>query len=102
MSDVKALTDKVAQVGVIYAERFGIERTDDWFMIKLQEELGELAQAHLRLSGRGRGVASETDRGDEAADVFCQLVLYCQHFGVDLEAAVTRKWLGYLPKVEDQ
>jgi NTP pyrophosphatase (non-canonical NTP hydrolase) len=91
------LADKVAKVGGIYAERFGIARTDDWFLIKLQEELGELAQAHLRLSARGRGVAVEQDRANEAADVFCQLLLYCQHFGIDLEQAVRRKWLSYLP-----
>jgi NTP pyrophosphatase (non-canonical NTP hydrolase) len=94
------LADKVAKVGAIYAERFGIARSDDWFLIKLQEELGELAQAHLRLSARGRGTAVETDRANEAADVFCQLLLYCQHFGIDLEQAVRRKWLAYLPEAE--
>ncbi len=96
------LADKVAKVGAIYAERFGISRTDDWFMIKLQEELGELAQAHLRLSARGRGAAVEQDRANEAADVFCQLLLYCQHFGVDLDQAVRRKWLAYLPETGPQ
>ncbi len=92
------LADKVSQVGAIYAERFGIERTDDWFLIKLQEELGELAQAHLRLNGQGRGTAVELDRQNEAADVFCQLLLYCERFGIDLEQAVRRKWLAYLPQ----
>jgi NTP pyrophosphatase (non-canonical NTP hydrolase) len=96
------LADKVAKVGAIYAERLGIARSDDWFLIKLQEELGELAQAHLRLSARGRGAAVELDRANEAADVFCQLLLYCQHFGVDLEQAVRRKWLAYLPETESE
>jgi NTP pyrophosphatase (non-canonical NTP hydrolase) len=92
------LSDDVARVSAIYAERFGVRRDDDWFLIKLQEELGELAQAHLRLSGRGRGSAEETDRADEAADVLCMLLLYCRRFGIDLDAAVARKWLSHLDR----
>lgn len=84
------------EISDIYAGKYGIERNDDWFLIKLQEELGELAQAHLRLSGRGRGEAGQQDRGDEAADVLCMLLLYCRRFGIDPEAAVRRKWLKWL------
>ena len=90
------LSDKVARVSDIYAQRYGIRRDDDWFLIKLQEELGELAPAHLRLSGRGRGASAETARADEAADVLCMLLLYCRRHGVDLDKAVARKWLSYL------
>ena len=90
------LGDAVGQVSDIYAGRFDIRRDDDWALIKLQEELGELAQAHLRLSSRGRGAADETARADEAADVLCMLLLYCRRFGIDLDAAVARKWLAHL------
>ena len=93
-----ALSESVGQVSDVYAARFDVRRDDDWFLIKLQEELGELAQAHLRLSGRGRGVADETARADEAADVLCSLLLYCRRFGVDLDAAVARKWLAHLER----
>jgi len=93
---LQALGEQVARVSDIYAERYGIERDGDWALIKLQEELGELAQAHLRLSRRGRGSADETDRGHEAADVLCMLLLYCRRHGVDLDAAVDAKWLAYL------
>ena len=90
------LSDSAAQISDIYAGKYAIERDDDWFLLKLQEELGELAQAHLRLSGRGRGQASEQDRADEAADVLCMLLLYCRRFGIDPDAAVRRKWLSWL------
>lgn len=96
MTSLSELSDLVTQVSDLYAERFEVRRDDDWALIKLQEELGELAQAHLRLSGRGRGEASETARADEAADVLCMLLLYCRRHGVDLEAAVRRKWLAHL------
>ena len=91
-----ALSEQVARVSDIYAERFSVRRDDDWFMIKLQEELGELAQAHLRLSQRARGESSEQARADEAADVMCMLLLYCRHHHIDLDAAVARKWLAHL------
>ncbi len=91
-----ALGAEVAKVSDIYAQRYGVVRDGDWALIKLQEELGELAQAHLRLSQRGRGSADETDRANEAADVLCMLLLYCRRHGVDLDAAVDAKWLAYL------
>lgn len=93
---IAEVTVAAADISDIYAEKYGVRRDDDWYLIKLQEELGELAQAHLRLSSRGRGEASEHDRADEAADVLCQLLLYCRRFGIDADAAVRRKWLAWL------
>ncbi|HEY8617018.1 phosphoribosyl-ATP pyrophosphohydrolase [Phenylobacterium sp.] len=90
------ISDAAAQISDIYAGKYGIARDDDWFLLKLQEELGELAQVHLRLSSRGRGEASEQQRADEAADVLCTLLLYCRRFGIDPDAAVRRKWLSWL------
>ncbi len=90
------LAEDVGRVSDLYAARFGVRRDADWALLKLQEELGELAQAHLRLSGRGRGEASEQGRADEAADVLCMLLLYARAHGIDLDAAVRRKWLAHL------
>jgi NTP pyrophosphatase (non-canonical NTP hydrolase) len=90
------LSQTAAQISDIYATKHAIARDDDWFLLKIQEEVGELAQAHLRLSSRGRGSATEQDRADEAADVLCQVLLYCRRFGVDPEEAVRRKWLTWL------
>jgi NTP pyrophosphatase (non-canonical NTP hydrolase) len=94
------VTDSAARISDIYASKYGVVRDDDWFLLKLQEELGELAQAHLRLSSRGRGEASEHDRADEAADVLCMLLLYCRRFGIDPDQAVRRKWLTWLEPAE--
>jgi NTP pyrophosphatase (non-canonical NTP hydrolase) len=95
------LADRIARVSDIYATRTGVRRDDDWFALKLMEEAGELAAEHLRLSGRksgeGRSRAEiEVARGDEAADLFAMLVLYCRHNGIDLEAALERKWFKHL------
>ena len=90
------VSDAAARISDVYAAKFGIDRDDDWFLLKLQEELGELSQAHLRLSARGRGEATEQQRADEAADVLCMLLLYCRRFGIDPDEAVRRKWLSWL------
>ena len=100
---LKAATDPIQEVCDLYAERCGVERDDDWFLLKIQEELGELVQAHLRLTGRGRtkgaGPAElEAARADEAADLICMALLYCRHFGIDPDAAIQRKWLSWLDK----
>ena len=90
------VSDSAERISDIYARNHAIARDDDWYLIKLQEELGEIAQAHLRLSRRGRGEATEHDRADEAADVLCMLLLYCGRFDIDVEQAVRRKWLSWL------
>ena len=61
---LSGVSDAAEQISDIYAGKYDIDRNDDWFLLKLQEELGELSQAHLRLSGRGRGTATEQDRSD--------------------------------------
>ncbi len=90
------VSEAAARISDIYAGKYAIDRDDDWFLLKLQEEMGELTQAHIRLSGRGRGSATEQDRADEAADVLCMALLYCRRFGVDPDAAIRAKWLAWL------
>ncbi len=93
----------VAQVSDIYAERNDIARDNDWYMLKLQEELGELTAEYLRSSGRGRMKGADADAvrialEDEAADVLAMLLLFARNSGIDLAAALERKWFKYLPR----
>jgi NTP pyrophosphatase (non-canonical NTP hydrolase) len=37
---------------------------------------------------------------DEAADLFAQVLLFCRHNGIDLEAALARKWFSHLDRVK--
>jgi len=94
--DLKALQADVLRISDLYAAEHGIDRSGDWALLKLQEELGELTAEHLRISGRARGVADAGMRGDEAADVLGMLLIYCDGAGIDLEAAMQRKWLHWL------
>lgn len=95
------LSGLVGQVSDIYAERNDIARDDDWYLLKVQEELGELVAEYLKSTGRGRlkgADAGEVRQAleDEAADVLAMLLLFARHNGVDLEAALERKWFRHL------
>lgn len=95
------LTEKVERVSMIYADRCRVRRDDDWFALKINEEAGELVSEYLRSSGRGRvgersAEVMRTALEDEAADLFAQLLLFCRHNGIDVEAALERKWFKYL------
>jgi NTP pyrophosphatase (non-canonical NTP hydrolase) len=94
--DLKTLQADVLRISDIYAREHGIDRSGDWAILKLQEELGELTAEHLRMSGRARGAADAGKLGDEAADVLGMLLIYCDQAGIDLEQAMQRKWLHWL------
>ncbi|TCV76328.1 pyrophosphatase [Neorhizobium sp. S3-V5DH] len=81
-----------------YAETHAIRRDSDWFLLKLQEEMGELTQAWNRLTGRGRtkGRSKEElsrDLADETADLLGHVLLFARKNQIDLAAAIERKWL---------
>lgn len=95
------LTASVAEVSDGYAKNCGINRDTDWYVLKLQEEVGELVSEHLRLSGRGRLHGKSRDEmrealEDETADVLAHILLFAKANEIDLEQALERKWLRYL------
>ncbi|WP_417493528.1 phosphoribosyl-ATP pyrophosphohydrolase [Maricaulis sp.] len=92
---------RIAQVSDIYAKNYGIDRSGDWYLLKLQEELGELTQAYLDVTGRSRRASDEAARHQmalEMADVLGMLLLLARDEGVDLDAAVQEKWLSWLER----
>ena len=96
--DVKQLLEEVEQVSQRYAKTFQIEREATWFLLKLQEEVGELMQSYLMLSGKARrkGKSFEEIQAEfhkEVADVFCQTLVLARFYGIDLEKEVEEKWL---------
>lgn len=95
------LTERVSEVSDTYATRNDMARDDDWYLLKIQEELGELTAEYLKTTARGRhkGADAATIRQaleDEAADVLAMLLLFARHNEIDLDAALTRKWFQYL------
>jgi NTP pyrophosphatase (non-canonical NTP hydrolase) len=99
---INDLSEEVEAVSAYYAERHSIDRTDDWFVLKLNEEVGELTQAYLARAGQARdkgrtGAELEQDFRAELADVLAQVLLLARRFDVDLSDEVDRKWLVWKP-----
>jgi len=98
--DLASLADRLERISLGYAAREGIDRDDDWFLLKLMEELGELTQIQLARTGRSkdRGYdAAELDArlAEECADVLGHVLLFARRNGIDLDAAVDAKWLRW-------
>ena len=96
--DIKTITSDIEKVSAAYASKYDIDRDADWFILKLQEELGELIQSYLMSTGKARTKGlSEKELAEnfqsEVADVFCHVLLLAKHFNVDLEKTVEDKWL---------
>ena len=99
--DLPGWTDEVEDISQQYAARFGVERTSPWFLLKLQEEVGELTQAYLMRTGQARDKGhSPADLhaafAAEIADVVCHALLLARHYEVDVAAEIDRKWLSRL------
>lgn len=99
--NLKEITNKVSQICDIYIEKYNIQKDDDWFLLKIQEELGELSSVYLKLSQRGR-LKNETQQDleknfqDEMADVLAFILLFAHHKNIDIEQALKQKWFKYL------
>ncbi len=99
--NIKEISDKLEKISDMYAEKFNIRRDDDWFIIKIQEELGELSSAYLKLTQRARlGTDSkekiEINLKEEVADVIALTLLFARHQNIDVERALQDKWFKYL------
>lgn len=75
MSNIKSLTEQAEKVASGYFKKFDIHPDGNWYVLKLQEELGELIQAHLMNTGQARtkGKTSgeiKEELEKEIADVF--------------------------------
>lgn len=98
---LKDIEVNLKRVSDVYAEKFSIKRDDDWFILKIQEELGELTAARLKLTQRARiGKLStgelQKNLEDEVADVIAMTILFAEHKGIDVETAIKNKWFKYL------
>ncbi|QBJ97222.1 pyrophosphatase [Rhodococcus sp. ABRD24] len=83
-----------------YAVENAIVRDPAWFLLKLQEEVGELVQVYLMRAGQARdkGLSSEEldDRFRlELSDVLCQVLLIADEHGVDCEAEVVARYRSW-------
>lgn len=95
------LSEMARKVGALYVTNFGIRADEAFFLGKLSEELGEVAAATLKLTGRSRGADAseaelEANLRDEMADLMGFLLMFAAHRGIDLGAAFEEKWGRWL------
>lgn len=98
--ELNHIADRIEALSAQYAEVYGIERSGSWALLKLTEEVGELAQAHLTSTGqsRDRGLSAEDQErvvAEELGDVLGMCLVYARQMGIDPEQAVTDKWFRY-------
>lgn len=96
--NIKQLTEEVEKVSVSYTGKFGITRDSDWFILKLQEELGELIQSYLMMTGQARKKEKTEEElakefRSEVADVFSHVLLLAKHHNINIEKEIEEKWL---------
>jgi NTP pyrophosphatase (non-canonical NTP hydrolase) len=98
--EFKELQEKIFAVERAYGKKFGIEIDEDYTLLKLYEEMGELSQALLinRKKCRpekypGAQVAKEK-LAEEMADVLGLLVTNAKLLNIDIEEALQKKWLS--------
>ena len=80
--------DRLELISDGYAEVYGIDRSPEWMLLKLTEELGELSQAWLVASGQGRDrnqspAQAQATLAAECADVVAMALLTARRMGVD-------------------
>ncbi len=96
--DISLLSEEVEKISKKYTSHYKIKRNGDWYVLKLQEEIGELIQSYLMLKKKARSKGKtqreiKKDFENEVADVFCHLLLLSKFHKVDLEKAIKEKWL---------
>ena len=97
LPELEPFIDRLKTISDRYGRVYDVDRGGDWHLLKVQEEMGELTQAYLAMTGRSRRDA-ESARHDvamEMADVICMIMLMARAEGIDLNAAITEKWLKW-------
>ena len=97
--DFQELQARVLDHARAYSAKYGVVIDEDFALLKLCEEVGELAQAALIARGRGR--PEKRKPPDEAkaavayelADIVGMAIITADLLGIDLERAMELKWL---------
>jgi NTP pyrophosphatase (non-canonical NTP hydrolase) len=80
-----------------YAEKFQIQRDDVFYLLKMQEELGELTRAFLELRGSEKKRKSTPEElkkkfSEDIAVLVGNALILAHHFEIDLEATIKTKF----------
>lgn len=94
--DLKKAAEHCEKAWSAFADKHNIKRPDEFFLFKMQEELGELVRTFLEIRGceRRENAPEELQKkfeGDCASLIGNALIL-ALHFGVDIEKKIKEKF----------
>ena len=94
--DLKKAAEHCEKAWSAFAEKHNIKRPDEFYLFKMQEELGELVRTFLELRGCERKEKNPEElqkkfEGDCASLIGNALIL-ALHFGVDIEKKIKEKF----------
>ncbi|MCX6744092.1 MAG: pyrophosphatase [Candidatus Parcubacteria bacterium] len=98
--DFKELQQKVIETSFDYGEKYNVKIDEDFALLKLYEEVGELAQAVLIHRKKSRPekhvpeIISKKELAKELADVVGMVMVYANLMDIDLEEAIDKKWIS--------
>ena len=98
--ELKEIQKQVAEVFLEHLKKDEIELNDDYLMLKIGEEVGELMQAYLVYKKRCRPEKylskeeAEIGFAKELADVIGLAFSIATVMGIDLEQAIIKKWIS--------
>jgi NTP pyrophosphatase (non-canonical NTP hydrolase) len=98
--EFKELQHGVVQNALEYGKQYNIDIDEDFALLKLYEEAGELAQAvliHRKKSRPEKHLADEVSKeklAEEIADVVGMAIVCAHLYGIDLEEVMSKKWVN--------
>ena len=93
--EIKQLQKKASKVFLDNLDRDDIKVSDDYLLLKLTEELGELTQSFLVHKKRCRPakyLSPQTSK-KELSDVLGLILVIAEKFKIDVEEALIKKWI---------
>jgi len=98
--DFKELQKRVVQNALNYGKKYNIEIDEEFALLKLYEEVGELAQMvliHKKKSRPEKHMPEEISKKElakELADIVGMVIVNAYLLGIDLEEAIDKKWIN--------
>lgn len=97
--EIKKLQKQVAKKFLSNAKRDKIDVSEDYLMLKLNEELGEFVQSYIIHKKRCRPAKfmpvnqSKREMAKELSDVLGLVFVISTKFKIDIEEALIKKWI---------
>ncbi len=98
--DFQELQEEVVATALRYGKEYGIEIDEDFALLKLYEEVGELAQEILIHRKKSRPEKhkdtkiSKREVAKELADIVGMAIVNAHLLEIDLEEAIDKKWIS--------